>query len=191
MQKAFERNALEIAPLAFMRGRTLNNAFVILDEAQNTTPEQMKMFLTRIGFGAKAVVTGDVSQIDLPKTQLSGLIDAERVLKRVKGIAITRFSSADVVRHPLVARIVDAYDNARKRSAARVTWHCRPCRCRCSSAASRASSAIAPRCRATASRAGSGMRSTPTARSPCASSMPTKASSSTASSAARTTPPTC
>ncbi len=111
--KAFERNALEIAPLAFMRGRTLNNAFVILDEAQNTTPEQMKMFLTRIGFGSKCVVTGDVSQIDLPKGQLSGLIDAERVLKRVKGIAHTRFTSADVVRHPLVARIVDAYD-ARK-----------------------------------------------------------------------------
>jgi len=117
VQKAFERNALEIAPLAFMRGRTLNNAFVILDEAQNTTVEQMKMFLTRIGFGAKAVVTGDVSQIDLPKTQPSGLIDAERVLKRVNGIAITRFTSADVVRHPLVARIVDAYDNARKRTA--------------------------------------------------------------------------
>lgn len=110
VQKAFERNALEIAPLAFMRGRTLNNAFVILDEAQNTTPEQMKMFLTRIGFGAKAVITGDVSQIDLPKAQLSGLIDAERVLKRVKGIAFSRFTSADVVRHPLVARIVDAYD---------------------------------------------------------------------------------
>ena len=110
VQKAFERNALEIAPLAFMRGRTLNNAFVILDEAQNTTPEQMKMFLTRIGFGAKAVVTGDVSQIDLAKGQLSGLIDAERVLKRVKGIAFSRFTSADVVRHPLVARIVDAYD---------------------------------------------------------------------------------
>lgn len=110
VQKAFERNALEIAPLAFMRGRTLNNAFVILDEAQNTTPEQMKMFLTRIGFGSKAVVTGDVSQIDLPKTQLSGLIDAERVLRRVEGIGICRFTSADVVRHPLVARIVDAYD---------------------------------------------------------------------------------
>jgi len=121
VQKAFERNALEIAPLAFMRGRTLNNAFVILDEAQNTTPEQMKMFLTRIGFGARAVVTGDVSQIDLPKTQLSGLIDAERVLKRVKGIAICRFTSADVVRHPLVARIVDAYDkrqtDARRRDS--------------------------------------------------------------------------
>jgi phosphate starvation-inducible PhoH-like protein len=115
--KAFERNALEIAPLAFMRGRTLNNAFVILDEAQNTTPEQMKMFLTRIGFGSKCVVTGDISQIDLPKGALSGLIDAERVLKRVKGIAHTRFISADVVRHPLVARIVDAYDAARKSDA--------------------------------------------------------------------------
>nr|WP_296020198.1 PhoH family protein [uncultured Acidovorax sp.] len=119
VQKAFERNAIEIAPLAFMRGRTLNNAFVILDEAQNTTPEQMKMFLTRIGFGAKAVVTGDVSQIDLPKGALSGLIDAERVLKRVKGISITRFTSADVVRHPLVARIVDAYDAPRRAPAAR------------------------------------------------------------------------
>jgi phosphate starvation-inducible PhoH-like protein len=108
--KAFERQAIEIAPLAFMRGRTLNNAFIILDEAQNTTPEQMKMFLTRTGFGAKVVVTGDVSQIDLPKSQTSGLVDAEQVLKRVKGIAITRFTSADVVRHPLVARIVDAYD---------------------------------------------------------------------------------
>ncbi|WP_418122831.1 PhoH family protein [Variovorax sp. 160MFSha2.1] len=116
VQKAFERNALEIAPLAFMRGRTLNNAFVILDEAQNTTPEQMKMFLTRIGFGARAVVTGDVSQIDLPKNQLSGLIDAERVLKRVNGIAMTHFTSADVVRHPLVAKIVDAYDGQRKRA---------------------------------------------------------------------------
>ena len=112
--KAFERNALEIAPLAFMRGRTLNNAFIILDEAQNTTPEQMKMFLTRIGFGSKCVVTGDVSQVDLPKGSLSGLIEAEHVLRRVKGIAHTRFTSADVVRHPLVARIVDAYDAARK-----------------------------------------------------------------------------
>jgi phosphate starvation-inducible PhoH-like protein len=115
--KAFERNALEIAPLAFMRGRTLNNAFVILDEAQNTTPEQMKMFLTRIGFGSKCVVTGDISQIDLPKGHLSGLVEAERILKRVKGIAHTRFTSADVVRHPLVARIVDAYDAARKSDA--------------------------------------------------------------------------
>ena len=117
VQKAFERNQLEIAPLAFMRGRTLNSAFVILDEAQNTTPEQMKMFLTRIGFGAKAVVTGDVSQIDLPKGQLSGLIEAERVLRRVQGIAMCHFTSVDVVRHPLVARIVDAYDAARRRAA--------------------------------------------------------------------------
>ena len=112
--KAFERSALEIAPLAFMRGRTLNNAFVILDEAQNTTPEQMKMFLTRIGFGSKCVVTGDISQIDLPKGQMSGLVEAEHILRRVKGIAHTRFTSADVVRHPLVARIVDAYEAARK-----------------------------------------------------------------------------
>jgi phosphate starvation-inducible PhoH-like protein len=108
--KAFERGQLEIAPLAFMRGRTLNHAFVILDEAQNTTPEQMKMFLTRIGFGSKAVVTGDISQIDLPPGSVSGLVDASRVLQQVRGIATTRFSSADVVRHPLVARIVDAYD---------------------------------------------------------------------------------
>ena len=113
VHKAFERQQLEIAPLAFMRGRTLNNAFVILDEAQNTTPEQMKMFLTRVGFGTKTVITGDVSQIDLPKTQLSGLVDAERILRRTPGIAITRLTSIDIVRHPLVARIVDAYDAAR------------------------------------------------------------------------------
>ena len=111
--KAFERGNLEIAPLAFMRGRTLNHAFVILDEAQNTTPEQMKMFLTRIGFGAKAVVTGDVSQIDLPRGAASGLLDAREVLKGVPGVAFTHFTAADVVRHPLVARIVDAYDAAR------------------------------------------------------------------------------
>ena len=110
--KAFEKGLIEIAPLAFMRGRTLNHAFVILDEAQNTTPEQMKMFLTRIGFGARAVVTGDVSQIDLPRGAKSGLIDAERILRRVKGVAFTRFTGADVVRHPLVARIVEAYDAA-------------------------------------------------------------------------------
>lgn len=113
VQKAFERQILEIAPLAFMRGRTLNHAFVILDEAQNTTPEQMKMFLTRMGFGAKAVITGDVSQIDLPKGHPSGLIDAERILKRVEGIGFTHFTSKDVVRHPLVARIVDAYSTKR------------------------------------------------------------------------------
>ena len=110
--KAFEKGTLEIAPLAFMRGRTLNHAFVILDEAQNTTPEQMKMFLTRIGFGAKAVVTGDVSQIDLPRGASSGLIEAERILRRVPGIATTHFTSADVVRHPLVARVVEAYEAA-------------------------------------------------------------------------------
>ena len=109
--RAFEKGTIEVAPLAFMRGRTLNHAFVILDEAQNTTPEQMKMFLTRIGFGSKCVVTGDVSQIDLPRGAESGLIHAERVLKRVRGIANTRFTSADVVRHPLVARIVEAYES--------------------------------------------------------------------------------
>jgi phosphate starvation-inducible PhoH-like protein len=110
--KAFEKATLEVAPLAFMRGRTLNHAFVILDEAQNTTPEQMKMFLTRIGFGSKAVVTGDVSQIDLPKGSTSGLVEAEQVLRGVEGIATTHFTSADVVRHPLVARIVEAYGRA-------------------------------------------------------------------------------
>ncbi|MCA1325180.1 PhoH family protein [Herbaspirillum sp. alder98] len=111
-QKLFEKQAIEIAPLAYMRGRTLNHAFIILDEAQNTTAEQMKMFLTRIGFGSKAVITGDVTQIDLHQGQRSGLIDALSVLQDVRGIAFSRFSSADVVRHPLVARIVDAYDGA-------------------------------------------------------------------------------
>jgi phosphate starvation-inducible PhoH-like protein len=108
--RAFERGQLEIAPLAFMRGRTLNHAFVILDEAQNTTREQMKMFLTRMGFGSRCVVTGDVSQIDLPAGVPSGLVDAAAVLQSVRGIAFTRFTAADVVRHPLVARIVEAYD---------------------------------------------------------------------------------
>ena len=111
--RAFEKATIEVAPLAFMRGRTLNHAFVILDEAQNTTVEQMKMFLTRLGFGSRAVVNGDVSQIDLPRGTESGLVDAERVLRRVRGIAITRFGAGDVVRHPLVARIVEAYDAAR------------------------------------------------------------------------------
>ena len=110
---AFEKGLLEIAPLAFMRGRTLNHSFVILDEAQNTTPEQMKMFLTRIGFGSRAVVTGDVSQVDLPRGASSGLADAAAVLAGVPGIAFSQFSSADVVRHPLVARIVEAYDAAK------------------------------------------------------------------------------
>ena len=108
--KLFERGAIEIAPLAYMRGRTLNHAFIILDEAQNTTPEQMKMFLTRIGIGAKAVVTGDVTQIDLQRGQRSGLIEARQILREVRGIAFTEFQKDDVVRHPLVARIVSAYE---------------------------------------------------------------------------------
>jgi phosphate starvation-inducible PhoH-like protein len=108
--RQFEKGAIEIAPLAYMRGRTLNHAFIILDEAQNTTPEQMKMFLTRIGFGSKTVVTGDVTQIDLPRGHKSGLIEAREVLKDVRGIAFTEFQNDDVVRHPLVARIIDAYD---------------------------------------------------------------------------------
>jgi len=112
VQRLFEKQTIEIAPLAYMRGRTLNHAFVILDEAQNTTPEQMKMFLTRIGFGSKAVITGDPSQVDLPRGQQSGLAHAVQVLADVQGIATTRFTSRDVVRHPLVARIVDAYDRA-------------------------------------------------------------------------------
>ena len=115
---AFEKGLLEIAPLAFMRGRTLNHSFVILDEAQNTTPEQRKMFLTRIGFGSRAVVTGDVSQVDLPRGASSGLADAAAVLAGVPGIAFSQFSSADVVRHPLVARIVEAYDAAKPAGAA-------------------------------------------------------------------------
>jgi phosphate starvation-inducible protein PhoH and related proteins len=108
--KLIERSVIEVAPLAYMRGRTLNDAFVILDEAQNTTIEQMKMFLTRIGFGTTAVVTGDLTQIDLPKSQTSGLRDAVEVLRGVEGMHFTFFSARDVVRHPLVARIVRAYD---------------------------------------------------------------------------------
>ena len=123
VQKLFEKQMIEIAPLAYMRGRTLNHAFIILDEAQNTTPEQMKMFLTRIGFGARAVVTGDPSQLDLPRGMKSGLADAVQTLQKVKGIAFSEFTSADVVRHPLVARIVDAYearDKARAKEEARL-----------------------------------------------------------------------
>lgn len=108
--KLIERSVIEIAPLAFMRGRTLNNAFIILDESQNTTREQMKMFLTRIGFGSTAVITGDTTQVDLPRGQQSGLVHAMSVLDGVKGISFTRFTSGDVVRHPLVQRIVEAYD---------------------------------------------------------------------------------
>src|SRR5262245_7171036 len=108
--KLFERGAIELAPLAYMRGRTLNHSFVILDEAQNTTPEQMKMFLTRIGFGSKAVVTGDITQIDLARGQKSGMVAVQRILVDVRGIAFSSFKSDDVVRHPLVQRIVDAYE---------------------------------------------------------------------------------
>ncbi len=110
VQRAFEKGQLEVAPLAFMRGRTLSHAFVILDEAQNTTSEQMKMFLTRIGLGSRCVVTGDVSQIDLPKGRTSGLVEARSVLAGVPGISFTDFTAEDVVRHPLVARIVRAYE---------------------------------------------------------------------------------
>ena len=108
--KLFDRGAIELAPLAYMRGRTLNHSFVILDEAQNTTPEQMKMFLTRIGFGSKAVVTGDITQIDLARGQKSGMVAVQKILAQVRGIAFTAFKSEDVVRHPLVQRIVDAYE---------------------------------------------------------------------------------
>jgi phosphate starvation-inducible protein PhoH and related proteins len=111
VNKMFERGAIEVAPLAYMRGRTLNQSFIILDEAQNTTPEQMKMFLTRIGFGTKAVITGDVTQIDLQRHQKSGLVEAQKILKSVKGIAMTHFLSADVVRHPLVQKIINAYES--------------------------------------------------------------------------------
>jgi len=112
--KLLERGTIELAPLAYMRGRTLNHSFIILDEAQNTTPEQMKMFLTRIGFGARAVVNGDITQIDLPRGQKSGLIEARRILAGVRGIAFTEFGAQDVVRHPLVARIIDAYEKNQK-----------------------------------------------------------------------------
>ncbi len=112
VNRLFEKQTIEVAPLAYMRGRTLNHAFVILDEAQNTTPEQMKMFLTRIGFGSKAVINGDPSQVDLPRGQASGLTHAVDVLNAVQGIAVTQFTSRDVVRHPLVARIVEAYEQA-------------------------------------------------------------------------------
>jgi phosphate starvation-inducible protein PhoH and related proteins len=114
VDKLFERGTIEIAPLAYMRGRTLNHSFIILDEAQNTTPEQMKMFLTRIGFGTKAVITGDVTQIDLARGQKSGLIDARHVLRDIDAIAFTLFQSEDVVRHPIVQAIVNAYERHAK-----------------------------------------------------------------------------
>jgi phosphate starvation-inducible PhoH-like protein len=122
--KLLEHTTIELAPLAYMRGRTLNHSFIILDEAQNTTPEQMKMFLTRIGFGTKAVITGDVTQTDLARGQKSGLVEAARVLSGVRGIAFRHFTSADVVRHPLVQKIIDAYDrDAATRSATDRTGH--------------------------------------------------------------------
>ena len=111
VQRMLERGAIELAPLAYMRGRSLNHSFIILDEAQNTTPEQMKMFLTRIGFGSKAVVTGDVTQVDLPRGAKSGLVEARSVLANVRGVAFSIFHTEDVVRHPLVQRIVDAYEH--------------------------------------------------------------------------------
>ncbi len=110
VERLIERNVIEVAPIAFMRGRTLNDAFVILDEAQNTTSEQMKMFLTRLGFGSKAVVTGDITQIDLPAGRMSGLIEALKVVKGIEGIAVVHFDDRDVVRHVLVQRIVKAYE---------------------------------------------------------------------------------
>jgi phosphate starvation-inducible PhoH-like protein len=110
IERLIERGTIEVAPLAFMRGRTLNDAFIILDEAQNTTPEQMKMFLTRIGLDSKAVVTGDVTQIDLPAQKTSGLVEAQEVVAGIPGIAVVPFDKTDVVRHPLVQRIVVAYD---------------------------------------------------------------------------------
>ncbi len=115
-QKYFERGLIEVAPLAYMRGRTLDNAFIILDEAQNTTPEQMKMFLTRIGFGSKAIITGDITQVDLPDGKRSGLKDVMQILKNIEGIEFVHLSSKDVVRHPLVQKIIDAYEkNTNKR----------------------------------------------------------------------------
>jgi len=119
VNKYIERNIIEVAPLAYMRGRTLNNAFIILDEAQNTTVAQMKMFLTRIGFGSTAVITGDVTQIDLPRGEQSGLINVVGVLKGVEGISFTHFGSKDVVRHPLVQKIVDAYENYKETQSSR------------------------------------------------------------------------
>ncbi|SEG61317.1 PhoH family protein [Marinobacterium lutimaris] len=121
--KLIEKNVIEVAPLAYMRGRTLNGSFVILDESQNTTREQMKMFLTRIGFGSTAVITGDVTQVDLPKGTRSGLLHAMEVLKGVKGIGFTHFTARDVVRHPLVQHIVQAYESFEKRENARKDEH--------------------------------------------------------------------
>src|SRR5438552_1902504 len=115
VDRYLEKNVIEIAPIAFMRGRTLNDSFIILDEAQNTTSEQMKMFVTRLGFNAKAVITGDITQIDLPNARRSGLIEAAEVLKGVNGISFNFFDEGDVVRHVLVQRIIRAYDDHKHR----------------------------------------------------------------------------
>jgi phosphate starvation-inducible PhoH-like protein len=117
IQKLTERGVIEIAPLAYMRGRTLNNAFIILDEAQNSTPEQMFMFLTRLGYGSKAVITGDITQIDLPANKRSGLVEAQRILRHIEGLAVVEFTRRDIVRHPLVQRIIAAYEEYRGRQA--------------------------------------------------------------------------
>jgi len=109
-QRYLEKNIIEVAPLAYMRGRTLNDAFIILDEAQNTTPQQMKMFLTRLGFGSKAVITGDITQVDLPKDEYSGLIEIRKILANVKGVSFEYLTKEDVIRHPLVQQIIDAYE---------------------------------------------------------------------------------
>ena len=110
-QRYLEKNIIEIAPLAYMRGRTLNNAFIILDEAQNTTPPQMKMFLTRLGFGSKAVITGDITQVDLPREEYSGLIEIQKILGKVRGVSFEYLTKEDVIRHPLVQKIIDAYES--------------------------------------------------------------------------------
>ena len=117
VERYLEKNIIEIAPIAFMRGRTLNDSFVILDEAQNTTSEQMKMFVTRLGFGSKAVITGDITQIDLPNARRSGLLEAIDILKDVNGLAFVHFDESDVVRHHLVQRIIRAYDEFKTRQA--------------------------------------------------------------------------
>ena len=178
-----ERNVIEVAPLAFMRGRSLNDSFIILDEAQNTTPEQMKMFLTRIGFGSRAVVTGDVTQTDLPAGKQSGLRHVINILRGVEGVAFTFFDAQDVVRHPLVQRIVQSLRSAeRQRNERRARRACakrvRTLVARC--AERRASLTWATRGRSAAARA--------TAKSACAWSAAPRAASSTRTIAARTTP---
>ena len=190
-----ERNVIEVAPLAFMRGRTLNDSFVILDEAQNTSPEQMKMFLTRLGFNSKMVITGDITQIDLPRDQRSGLVVVGEILESVEGIDFVRFGGADVVRHRLVQRIVEAYDEHSERGGARAA----PGRktTGLSGARSRAARRRRPRGAAAATRSSassasrSPRRASRTATWPSPTSRPTGSPRSTPSSAARRARPTC